>query len=102
MLLLEEKVDNGIVCYFDSSNIHACKYNLNTKQLAIIFKGGSQYVYEDITNYNYQRFKVAESQGKHFSGFIKNKFKTSKVEGVIDLSEMLKLIEELKKQRLTD
>jgi hypothetical protein len=99
MLLLEEKLENGSVCYFDSSNIHACKYNNSTNQLAIIFKGGAQYVYEDVANYNFQRFKVAESQGKHFRGYIQNKFKFSKVESKIDITEILTLIEQLKKQK---
>lgn len=99
MLLLEEKVENGSVCYFDSSNIHACKYNNSTNQLAIIFKGGTQYIYENITNYNFQRLKVSESQGKHFREYIKDKFKYSKVEGKMDISDILLLIEQLKKKK---
>jgi len=101
MLLLEEKLEEGSVCYFDSSNIYACKYNANTKQLAIIFKGAGQYVYEDITNYNFQRFKVAESQGKHFRNYIQNKFKFIKVEGKVNLEPILTLIEQLKKNKPT-
>lgn len=97
MLLLENKSDNGSECYFDSSNILACKYNKSTKQLAIIFKGGTQYVYEGIENYNFQRLKVAESQGKHFIGYIKNKFKFTKVEGIIDVTPIMETINELKK-----
>jgi hypothetical protein len=99
MLLLEEKLENGSVCYFDSSNIHACKYNNDTNQLAIIFKGGVQYVYENIINYNFQRFKVAESQGKHFRDYIKDKFKFAKVEGKVDMENILTLIEQLKKKK---
>jgi hypothetical protein len=97
MLLLENKSENGSICYFDSSNILACKYNKESKQLAIIFKGGTQYVYEGIENYNFQRLKVAESQGKHFIGYIKNKFKFTKVDGVMDVTPIIETINELKK-----
>lgn len=99
MLLLENKGENSSICYFDSSNILACKFNNDTKQMAIIFKGGQQYVYDDITNYNFQRFKVAESQGKHFISYIKNKFKFYKVDGKVDTTEIEKTIEELKKSK---
>ena len=99
MLLLEEKVDNGSICYFDSSNIFACKFNADTKQLAIIFKGGVQYVYNNITNYNFQRFKVAESQGKHFREYIKNNFEFVKIEGKVDMEPIILLIENIKKSK---
>lgn len=99
MLLLEQKVDECHVCYFDSSNIIACKYKRETNQLAIIFNGGTQYVYEKIIPYTFQRFKVAESQGTAFNRFIKNKFDFQKVVENMDLTEFKGIIESLKKDK---
>lgn len=99
MLLLEEKSENSSVCYFDSSNIYACKYNNDTQQLAIIFKEGTQYVYYKISNYTFQRFKIAESQGIAFNKHIKGKFDYGKGENIVDVAPILTLITELKKQK---
>lgn len=99
MLLSEEKIDNSHLCYFDSSNILACKYRRDTKQLAIIFKGGTQYLYENIVPYTFQRFKVANSQGKEFNTLIKNKFNYVKVAENLDLTQILETIEKLKENK---
>lgn len=98
MLLLENKEDNSHLCYFDSTNILACKYRRDTKQLAIIFKGGTQYVYEGIVPYIFQRFKAAKSQGKEFNSLIKNKYDYFKAAEGLDLTEIYKTIQELKEK----
>lgn len=98
MLLLEEKTENSHLCYFDSSNILACKYRRDIKQLALIFKGGTQYLYEDIVPYTFQRFKMANSQGKEFNQLIKNKFKYKKVADNLNLEDIYRTIDDLKKQ----
>lgn len=99
MLLLEEKTENSHLCYFDSSNILACKYKRDTKQLALIFRGGTQYIYEDIVPYTYQRFKVADSQGIEFNKLIRNKFKYVKAVVGIDLTEIYETIDALKETK---
>ena len=99
MLLSEEKTEDSHLCYFDSSNVIACKYKRDTNQLAVIFKGGTQYLYENIAPYTFQRFKVAESQGVALNRFLKNKFPCAKVAQEIDLTEILQIIEELKKNK---
>lgn len=96
MLLLEEKNEDNRICYFDSSNILACKYKLDTSQLAVIFKDGSQYVYESVSNYTFQRFKIAESQGEALNEYIKGKFKYTKVEYKIPTQQLYQIIDELK------
>ena len=93
MLLNEEKNGNSHICYFDSSNILACKYDRELQQLAIIFKGGTQYLYLNIVPYIFQRFKVANSQGKEFNEIIKNKYPTVKSEVVVKTDNLLKTIE---------
>lgn len=96
MLLSEEKTDDTHICYFDSSNVLACKYKRDTKQLAIVFKGGTQYLYENVVPYTFQRFKVAKSQGIGFNRFIKGEFPYAKVAENLDLTEILQTIKELK------
>lgn len=96
MLIHEEKGDDFRICYFDSSNILMSKYVPSKKKLAIIFKGGTQYVYDEITNYEFQRFKVSKSQGKRFNSHIKNKFQTTKVEGKVNVQPILEIIKEIK------
>ena len=101
-MLLQENKNGGIsTCYFDSSNVLACRYKFDTSQLAIIFKGGTQYLYEKVSNYTFQRFKIAESQGVAFNRFIKSKFDYSKVAQDLDISGVLKIIEEAKKNQKT-
>lgn len=99
MLLQEEKNEYHHICYFDSSNILCCKYKRDTKQLAVIFKSGTQYVYENVTIYTFQRFKVSKSQGKGLNKHIKGKFDYSKVEGKIDTKPLLEIIDKLKKSK---
>lgn len=99
MLLKEEKTENNHTCYFDSSNILACRYKRDTSQLAIIFKGGTQYLYEGVAPYNFQRFKVAKSQGVAFNERIKKNFTTTKVAEDLDLTEILVTIKEFKKNQ---
>lgn len=96
MVLLEEKNENFSVCYYDSSNILASKYRFDTKQLAIIFKDGSQYVYDEIPNFIFEKFKTAASQGKVFIEIIKGKYQTSKADGKVSLEQIIPLIEGLK------
>ena len=99
MLLLEEKTENSSVCYFDSSNILACKFLTESNELLIIFKGGTQYLYSGVANYNFQRLKVAKSQGEHFNKQIKNRFECKKVAESMDLTDLIETIELLKQQK---
>lgn len=99
MLLKEEREESNIICYFDSSNIIACKYLSDISQLLVIFKGGTQYLYDKVSNYTFQRFKIAKSQGVALNEHLKNKFNCQKVAEGMDLTEILTFIEELKKAK---
>lgn len=99
MLLNEEQTENTHICYFDSSNVLACKYKRDTSQLAVIFGRGNQYIYENVTPYTFQRFKVAKSQGIALNRFIKDKFKYSKAGEKLDLTEVLETIKRLKENK---
>lgn len=99
MLLKEEKNKNSCVCYFDSSNILAAKYRTDTKQLAIIFKSGSEYIYDNVSMYVFARFKVSKSQGVYFNQHIKKEYKYSKSNNNVDATLLNKLIADLKSQK---
>lgn len=100
MLLKEEKDDkNAVVCFFDSSNILSCKYRIDTKQLAVIYASGYQYVFEDIGFYTYSEFKSAESQGYYFNTNIRNKYDFEKVENKIDVKVIKEYIENIKNNK---
>jgi hypothetical protein len=98
MLLLEEKSETSSICYFKSSNILAAKYDSEKMLLAVIFNDGWQYVYENISNYTFQRFKIAESQGQALNKHIKGKFNFMKVSEKLDVTELKKTVETLYKQ----
>jgi hypothetical protein len=98
MLLLEEKTELASTCYYKSTNILASKYDSEKMLLAVIFDDGGQYVYEGVSNYTFQRFKIAESQGKALNTLLKGKFKFTRVEGKTDVTELKIFIESLGKE----
>lgn len=99
MLLNEVFEGDSVTCYFDSSNVLACKYDVSKKLLAVIFAKGWQYVYIDVLPYHFQRFKVSKSQGNGLKEHIINNYVSSKVETKIS-DESLKQIKETIKQLL--
>ena len=95
-MLLNRHIDKeSIESIYESSNILASRYNTLSQKLAIIFKGGRQYLYHDVKKTDYDVFEKAESQGKVLNSHIKN-HKTDKVEEVVDTSPILEQIEILK------
>jgi len=95
-MLLNRHVDKeSIESIYESSNILASRYNTMSQKLAIIFKGGRQYLYHDVKITDYEIFEKAESQGKILNSHIKN-HKTDKIEGVVDTSPILEQIDILK------
>lgn len=63
----------------NSSNIKSASYDVDTKDMTIIFKGDSKYVYRDIPVDLYKKFTEAESAGKFFYSNIRNHYKYSKM-----------------------
>lgn len=101
MLLKEEEISPGTyVAYYNSSNILLSKYIYADQKLAVIFSKGHQYVYSNVLPYHYQRFKVAQSQGKALKEHIISKYLCSRVEVKLEpevLDGVKKQIQELKK-----
>ena len=63
----------------NSSNIKSASYDTDTKDMTIIFKGDSKYVYRDIPVDVYKKFTEAESAGKFFYSNIRNHYKYNKM-----------------------
>jgi hypothetical protein len=97
MLLHRHKTNESIENLYNSSNILASKYNIHSNKLAIIFKGGRQYLYHDVKNSDYLLFEQAESQGKVLNTHIKN-HKMEKIEGVVDVTTILEQIQNFKNE----
>ena len=85
-MILNRHIDKeSIESLYDSSNILASRYNTISKKLAIIFKGGRQYLYHDVNKNDYDVFEQSESQGKILNSVIK-KYKFDRVEEVVDVT----------------
>ena len=95
MILNKHEENGSIENIYDSSNILASKYVVATKKLAIIFKGGRQYLYHDVKREDYNTFESAESQGKILNVTIK-KYKAEKIDEVVNVTPLLEQISKLK------
>ena len=62
-----------------SSNIVRTQYDTITKKMIAEFKNGVRYEYDDVPHQTYTQFRMAESQGKYFSGQIAKTFKYNKL-----------------------
>ena len=95
MILNKHEENGAIENIYDSSNILASKYVTATKKLAIIFKGGRQYLYHDVKREDYNIFERAESQGKILNTTIK-KYHAEKIEEIVNVIPLLEQISILK------
>lgn len=59
-------------CIYESSTVDTSQYDYKHKTLIVTFKGGSQYLYEQIDEETYTKFSTADSQGKALNEYIKN------------------------------
>jgi hypothetical protein len=94
MLLKKQEKDNLIKTIYASSNICASTYDKTSKDLTIIFNNGGQYKYPNVSENDYTRFELADSQGVVFNSHIK-KYSFEKLDKV-DPSKILAEITELK------
>ena len=68
MAILSEKIEGTkIINVIESSNINQTVYDTNTKNLEVVFKNGSTFLYEDVPHQIYTKFRMAESQGSFFN-----------------------------------
>ena len=95
MVLNKHEENGSIENIYNSSNILASKYIIATKKLAIIFKGGRQYLYHDVKREDYNIFENAESQGKVLNTTIK-KYKAERIEEIVNVTPLLEQISVLK------
>ena len=87
MLLKTQEQDNKTKSIYASSNICASVYDKSTNALTILFNNGGQYLYEGVTNTDYTRFEMADSQGVVFNSHIK-KYPFQKLDKV-DVKDIL-------------
>ena len=71
MILKRVEKDNEVKMLIKSATILASTYNKGTKDLTITFNTGAQYNYPNVKEGDYNRFELAESQGKGFNKYIK-------------------------------
>lgn len=68
-----------------SSNIEAVGYDAGTNRMAVRFKGGGTYIYDDVSEAAHSDFVSAKSVGAHFHENIRGTFKHSKLETKLTL-----------------
>lgn len=75
------KEENGIInATYSSSNIASSSYDTNNYTLFITFvKGDLKYKYDNVNPEDYNELQSAESTGKAFIEFIKNKYTGERV-----------------------
>ena len=75
------KEENGIIeATYDSSNIASSIYDTTNNTLQVTFaKGNLTYKYENVIFSDYNQFQNAESTGKAFIEFIKNRYQGEKL-----------------------
>ena len=95
MVLLKHEENGSIECLYESSNVLGSKYVKNEKKLAVIFKSGTQYVYNDVTYEEYRKFELSESQGKILNSIVKG-HKYEKSPNVVDVTPMVEQINNIK------
>lgn len=94
MLLKRQEQNEKIKSIYTSSNICASIYDKQTKNLTLIFNNGGQYEYTAVSETDYTRFEMADSQGVVFNSHIK-KYPTAKLDKV-DTKEILNEVNTLK------
>ena len=65
--------------HYKSSTINSATYNVTDKTLTIVFKWAT-YVYEAVDVDTWNKFNLADSQGKALNEFIKGEFEYAKYE----------------------
>ena len=94
MLLKTQEKDNKTKSIYASSNICASVYDKTTSALTIFFNNGGQYLYEGVSNTDYTRFEMADSQGAVFNSHIK-KYPFQKLDKV-DVKDILVEVNQIK------
>ena len=68
MGIISEKIDGTMIeVTIQSSNLKTASYNTETEDLTITFNNGSIYEYNNVPWNKFTKFRMSESQGKHFN-----------------------------------
>jgi hypothetical protein len=68
MGIISEKIDGKLITVIvQSSNLKEATYNTETEDLTVVFNNGSIYEYNKVPWSKFTKFRLAESQGKHFN-----------------------------------
>ena len=89
MLILKEYKNNVEKAWYNSSNViySECEDKVNDfKELKIVFKNGSTYIYHKVDVKDYLLFRTSISQGKAINEYIK-KYEFDKIE-LSDVNEI--------------
>ena len=79
MGIIAEKIEGKLITVtIQSSNLKEAIYNTETEDLTVTFNNGSIYVYNKVPWTKFTKFRLAESQGKHFNENIAKTHKYSK------------------------
>jgi len=71
-MLLKKQEKGGIIsALYNSSNVLASEYDAANNSLTVTFKVGSRYKYNGVTNADYTKFELDESQGIILNSHIK-------------------------------
>jgi len=102
MLLKKQENNNVTKAIYASSNVCASTYDRTTRDLTIIFNNGGQYKYPNVSETDYTRFELADSQGVVLNSHIKKYAfeKLDKVDPSAILAEVTELKDAEKKARI--
>ena len=79
MGIISEKIEGKLITVtVQSSNLKEAIYNTETEDLTVTFNNGSIYVYNKVPWTKFTKFRLAESQGKHFNEKIAKAHKYTK------------------------
>ena len=78
-IISEQITGDTINVIINSSNLKSASYNTKSKTLTTTFNNGSIYEYYDVPWELFTKFRMAESQGKHFNVNISRNYKYKKL-----------------------
>jgi hypothetical protein len=80
MGIISEKIEGKLITVsIKSSNLKEAIYNTETEDLTITFNNDSIYIYNKVPWNTFTKFRMAESQGKHFNENIGKAHKYTKI-----------------------
>jgi hypothetical protein len=68
MGIISEKIEGKLITVsIQSTNLKEATYNTETEDLTVTFNNGSIYEYNNVPWNKFTKFRMSESQGKHFN-----------------------------------